>query len=439
MKNEQKLIQSVLKQLGRSNEAKYYLNQYQNSKQVKFAVIKVGGNVIASQLDELVDSLSLLSKLGLTPIVLHGAGPQIDTEMKNQQMFIKKLDGLRVSSSKTIGVINSVVESVHQQLIDALEHKNIKTQSLLNEVFNCEFLDVEKYGFVGKISNTNLTAINKAISHNKMPIISCLGSDDNNNVFNINADVAIRKLVWETQPAKVIFVTPTGGLLGEDSHIISAIQLANQYKQLMQENWLHSGMKLKIQEIYKLLKPMPRKLSVSITSAQELVKELFTHKGNGTYISMGENINHHKTIGSGVKLNVISLLETTFKKKLKDNFFEALELDSVLISDSKQAVAIISKGCNGKPYLNKFAVTSLAQGQGLGKALWQKVLNLYPEIYWRSRINNTINSWYYNQAQSSYKKGNWVIFSCGMSLPDSMQCLQTASEYEDSWTGEIND
>jgi acetylglutamate kinase len=439
MKNEQKLIQSVLKQLGQSNEAKYYLNQYQNSNHVKFAVIKVGGNVIATQLDELVDSLCLLSKLGLTPVVLHGAGPQIDKEMKNQKMVIKKLDGLRVSNSKTMDAIKSAVENAHQQLIDALEHKEIKTQSLLNEVFDCEFLDVEKYGFVGKISKTSLSVINEVISHNKMPIISCLGSDNNGNIFNINADVAMRKLVWETQPAKVIFVTPTGGLLGEDNQIISAIQLANQYKQLMQENWLHSGMKLKIQEIYKLLKPMPRKLSVSITSARELAKELFTHKGNGTYISMGENINHHKTIGSGVKLNVISLLETTFGKKLKDNFFETLELDSVLISDSKQAVAIISKGCNGKPYLNKFAVTSLAQGQGLGKAIWQKMLNLYPEIYWRSRINNEINSWYYNQSQSSYKKGNWAVFSCGMSMPESMECMQSASKYEDSWSGEKND
>ena len=67
--------------------------------------------------------------------------------------------------------------------------------------------------------------------------------------MNINADIAMRKLVWESKPAKVIFVTPTGGLLDENNQIISAIQLSNQYENLMQQPWLHSGMKLKIQQL----------------------------------------------------------------------------------------------------------------------------------------------------------------------------------------------
>ncbi|MCF6319142.1 MAG: hypothetical protein L3J83_07685, partial [Proteobacteria bacterium] len=252
-------------------------------------------------------------------------------------------------------------------------------------------------------------------------------------VMNINADIAIRKLVWESKPAKVLFVTPTGGLLNENNQLISAVQLINQYEDLMSQPWLHSGMKLKIQQIYQLLKPMPRKLSVSITSASELAKELFTHKGKGTFVSMGEHIHNHSILGTAVKLQLKSLLESTFKKKLKKGFFDKIDLKSLIISESGQAAALVTKGHNGIAYLNKFAVTPLAQGQGLGKSIWQQMLLSFPKVYWRSRVNNPINTWYYKQADCSYKKDGWVVFSCGMSLQDSMDCMEQGAGYEDSW------
>ena len=433
MKTNQDLIKNVLLQLGNSTEAQYYLDHYKDSHQVKFAVVKIGGNVIAEEISELVDSLSLLTHLGLIPIVLHGAGPQIDTEIKKQQLSIKKIEGLRVTDSKIINIIEPVINKVHVQLLEALTKVGINAKSLFNEVFSCDYLDKDKYGYVGEVNQVHLHGINKAIANKQVPVISCLGRDSDGQVMNINADIAMRKLVWNTKPAKVLFVTPTGGLLNENNEIISAIQLNNQYHNLMQQSWLHSGMKLKIQQIYQLLKPMPRKLSVSITSAQQLGKELFTHKGQGTFVSMGENINHHKVIGSSIKLKLISLLQSTFGKKLKDDFFDELDLLSIFISESGQAVAIVTKGQDGKPYMNKFAVTTLAQGQGLGKAIWEKMLNYHPEIYWRSRVNNKINTWYYKQADFSYKQNNWVVFSYGLPLSDAMSCMQAGAGYADSW------
>lgn len=433
MKTKQKLIKAVLLQLGHSTEAQYYLDQYKDSNQVKFAVVKVGGNVIADELKELVESLSLLTHLGLIPIVLHGAGPQLDAEIQKQQLPVNKIEGLRVSDAKTMEIIQPVVRQVHEELLEALQGVDIQVKSIFNGVFSCDYLDKDKYGYVGEVKQVHLAVINEAIKNKQVPVLSCLGQDDAGHVMNINADVAMRKLVWESKPAKVIFVTPTGGLLDANNQIISAIQLSNQYENLMQQSWLHSGMKLKIQQIYQLLKPMPRRLSVSITAADQLGKELFTHKGQGTFISMGENINHHQIIGSGVKLKLISLLQSTFGKKLKANFLEKLDLLSIFISESGQAVALVTKGHDGKPYLNKFAVTTQAQGQGLGKAIWEKMLDYYPKIYWRSRPNNKINFWYYKQSDCSYKHNNWIMFSCGMKLPNAMACMQAGSDYNDSW------
>jgi len=433
MKTNQKLIQNVLLQLGNSTEAQYYLDQYSNSKQPKFAVVKVGGNVIAEELKQLAESLSLITHLGMLPIVLHGAGPQIDAEIEKQQLPVNKIDGLRVTDDKTIKIIEPVIQEVHQQLLDALEKENIKTKSIFNNVFSCDYLDKQKYGFVGNIQQVEIDEINTALEKQQVPVLSCLGKDENDQVMNINADIAMRKLVWQTKPAKVIFVTPTGGLLDQNNQIISAIQLSNQYDNLMQQSWLHSGMKLKIQQIYQLLKPMPRKLSVSITSANQLGKELFTHKGQGTFVSMGDNINHQKIISSSIKLKLVSLLESTFEKKLKPDFFDELDLMSIFISDSGQAVALVTRGHDNKPYLNKFAVTNQAQGQGLGKAIWEKMLDFYPQIYWRSRMNNKINTWYYKQADCSFKGKNWIVFSCGMSMSESLSCMKAGLKYSDSW------
>ena len=437
MRTKQNLIKEVLLQLGHSSQAQYYLNHYTNSKKIKFAVVKVGGNVIETQLKQLVQSLSLLTYLGLTPIVIHGAGPQIDAEFEKQKLPVSKIDGLRITDEKALEIIQPVIKKVHKQLIDALAGVNINTMSLLNSVFSCDYLNKSKYGLVGEVTQVNVSEINQAIKDRQVPVISSLGlvqvGLDKTQVVNINADVALRKLVWEIHPAKVIFVTPTGGLLDKNNQLISAVQLYNQYENLMQQSWLHSGMRLKIQQIYQLLKPMPRKLSVSITSAAELGKELFTHKGKGTFISMGEHIDHYPVVGSDIKLKLISLLESTFNKKLKADFFDSIELQSIFVSQTGQAVALITKGYNGKSYLNKFAVTPMAQGQGLGKAVWQKMLDFYPEIYWRSRVDNKINAWYYKQADCSYKKNGWIIYSCGMSITDSMNCMNSAVNYKDSW------
>ena len=433
METKKNLIKNVLLQLGNSTEAKYYLDQYKNSRQNKFAVVKVGGNVIETQLEKLVESITLLYYLGLTPIILHGAGPQLDAEILKRNMPMNKIDGLRVTDTETIELMQPVVKDVHDKLCHALSEAGVEIKSIFNEVFTCDFMNKDKYGYVGEIKFVNMEPINDALEQQKIPVLSCLGRDDNGNVFNINADFAIRKLVWESNPEKVIFVTPTGGLLNENSQLISAIQLGGEYESLMNEPWLHSGMKLKIQQIYQLLKPMPRKLSVSITAATELGKELFTHKGKGTFVSMGESINQYDVIPANLKLKVISLLESTFKKKLKPDFLDSLELESLFISETAQALAIITKGYNGKPYLNKFAVTPLAQGRGLGKAIWEKMLEYYPQLYWRSRSNNPINSWYFRKSDCSCKHENWISFSIGMEHIESMQCMQKAHEYQDSW------
>jgi len=97
-------------------------------------------------------------------------------------------------------------------------------------------------------------------------------------ILNVNADFAANELVHVLQPYKIIFLTGTGGLLDGDGDLIDSINLSTEYDELMSQPWVHSGMRVKMEQIHELLMQLPPASSVSITRPDELAKELFTHR-----------------------------------------------------------------------------------------------------------------------------------------------------------------
>src|SRR3546814_9290253 len=100
------------------------------------------------------------------------------------------------------------------------------------------------------------------------------------------------ELIKTLQPYKIVFLTGTGGLLDESGRVIDSINLSTEYDELLAQPWLHSGMRVKIEQIHDLLAALPPSSSVSITRPEELAKELFTHKGSGTLVRRGERVLH---------------------------------------------------------------------------------------------------------------------------------------------------
>ena len=76
-------------------------------------------------------------------------------------------------------------------------------------------------------------------------------------------------------------------MLDGQNNVINSINLSEDYERLMNQDWVHSGMRLKLREIRDLLDRLPLASSVSITSARDLARELFTHRGAGTFIQRG--------------------------------------------------------------------------------------------------------------------------------------------------------
>ena len=408
------IVTELLGQLGSSREARQYLEQFSKVNESRFAVVKVGGGVLAEELEALAGALAFLHQLGLYPIVLHGAGPQLDQALTEAGIETQKHDGLRVTTEEVMAVARPVIYRENARLVDALEHLNVRARGLLHGVFECDFEDREKLGLVGRVEKIDLNPIRSAVHSGALPVVACLGETRSGQVMNINADIATRELVWAIEPFKIIFLTPTGGLLDRNGRIISAISLTDDYDQLIAQPWVHSGMQLKLAQIHETLSPLPASASVSITSSAKLTRELFTHTGAGTLIRKGERIEWFERIPDDRLHRLETLLEASFGRQLRPDWLEHRQVRGLLMAESARAAALIVNGKDNLAYLDKIVVTPEARGEGLGAALWQSLRQRFPAMYWRARINNPIAGWYFQQARTSHRQDPWVIFTIGV-------------------------
>ena len=428
------VVQQVLGQLGASREARHYLGQFSGTDSMRFAVVKVGGGVIEQQLEALASALAFLRNLGLMPIILHGAGPQLDAALEAASIVTVKHDGLRVTTPEVMEVLRPVIYRANRAIVSALEEQGVRAQGIQHGVFECDFLDKDLLGLVGEVRRVDLEAIREAVNRGVLPVVACLGESATGQVMNINADIAARELIWAVKPHKIIFLTTTGGLLDESGRVISAISLRTDFANLSSQSWVHSGMLLKLQQIDQILAKLPDSASVSVTSVENLARELFTHRGAGTLIRKGEAIIELGKFDDETRQRAATLLEQSFGRQLKPGYFDGLELECVLSSESFGAMAIVLKGVDGIPYLDKFAVTPEAQGAGLGAAVWQVLVSRCPRLYWRSRIDNPITQWYYEQADASYTQDRWVAFTKGVHDFDQIRrCKDDCLGREESW------
>jgi acetylglutamate kinase len=175
-----------------------------------------------------------------------------------------------------------------------------------------------------------------------------------------------------------------------------------------------------MEQIHDLLMQLPPSSSVSITKPDELAKELFTHRGSGTLVRRGEAI---RTYTSWKKLDLArlrALVESGFGRKLHADYFEKTAPYRVYVSQHYRAALILTLE-NGIPHLDKFAVSDDAQGEGLGRAAWQVMRADNPRLFWRSRADNAINDFYFDEADGCVKGEKWNVFWYGLASFDEIR------------------
>ncbi|WP_290890904.1 acetylglutamate kinase [Arenimonas sp.] len=406
-------IVRLLSNMASAKEIQQYLKRFSQLDAERFAVVKVGGAILRDDLDALVSSLSFLQQVGLTPIVIHGAGPQLDEEMKAAKIEKVTVDGLRVTDAAGLAIVRRVSQQENLRLVEALQAQGVRATSITSGVFECDFLSKRKYGLVGKVEAVHVASIQAAIKVGSIPVIASLGETAGGQILNVNADWAANDLVKTLQPYKIIFLTGTGGLLDGDGNVIDSINLSTEYAELLRQPWLHSGMKVKIEQIHDLLMALPPASSVSITRPDQLAKELFTHRGSGTLVRRGEQV---RSVTSWKKLDLKrlkSLIESGFGRKLAPDYFEKTPLYKAYVSEHYRAALVITLE-DGIPHLDKFAVSDDAQGEGLGRAAWQVMRAETPQLFWRARAGNPVNDFYFDEADGCMKGDKWNVFWYGL-------------------------
>lgn len=418
-------IVRLLSNIGSAKEIQQYLKRFSQRDASRFAVVKVGGAILRDDLEALVSSLGFLQQVGLTPIVIHGAGPQLDAEMQAAGIRKRTRDGLRITGRNALKIVRRVCLQENLRLVEALQVQGIRAVALNSGVLEAKLLDARKYGYVGKVAKVHTEAMYSAIKAGAIPVISSLGETEHGQIVNINGDWAANALVKTLQPYKIIFLTGTGGLLDGEGRIIDSINLSTDLEGLLRQPWLHSGMKLKIEQIAALLAELPSDSSVSITKPAELAKELFTHRGSGTLVRKGKRI---KSASSWSRINrakLQDLLESGFSKKLLPGYFRDNKPSRIYFSEDYRAALVLLKVAD-MAYLDKFAVADDAQGEGLGSAAWNVMRQDNPKLFWRSRRDNPINEFYLQAADGCIKFPRWTVFWYGL---HGMGEIQTAVSY----------
>ncbi|HEY7871402.1 MAG TPA: acetylglutamate kinase [Rudaea sp.] len=406
-------IVRLLSSMASAREIDQYLKRFSQLDAKRFAVVKVGGAVLRDDLDALTSSLAFLQQVGLTPIVVHGAGPQLDEELAAAGIVKQTVDGLRVTSPETLAIVRKVFQTQNLNLVEALQEVDARATSVLSGVFEAELIDPAALGLVGRVSRVNLAPIEASLRAGSIPVIASLGETASGQIVNINADFAANELVRVLKPYKIIFLTGTGGLLDDNGKIIDSINLSTDYERLIAQPWINGGMRVKIGQIKELLDHLPLSSSVSITKPDELAKELFTHKGSGTLVRRGERVHVHDSWNGIDRAHLRALIEASFGRKLVPDYFECTSPYKIYLSENYRAALILTRA-EEVVYLDKFAVADDAQGEGLGRAVWQVMRAENPRLFWRSRHGNGINVFYHEQADGCVRQERWRAFWYGL-------------------------
>ena len=136
----------LLSQIGSKREVQQYLNYFTSVSQQQFAVIKVGGAIISEHLGSLASALAFLNHVGLYPVVIHGAGPQLNEMLRERGIKERWHEGIRITDSETLTLARSLFLEQNLKLVNALEDMyGVRTRPITSGVFTADFLDRDRY------------------------------------------------------------------------------------------------------------------------------------------------------------------------------------------------------------------------------------------------------------------------------------------------------
>jgi len=269
----------------------------------KTLVVKFGGNaMIDEQLKRsFARDIVLMKLVGINPVVVHGGGPQIGQLLKALNIESSFVDGMRVTDSKTMDVVEMVLgASVNKEIVSLINHAGGKAigitgkdgQLLLARKLNVtrqtpemsvpEIIDI---GHVGEVAGVNVAVINTLTAGDFIPVIAPIGVDREGNSYNINADLVAGKIAEVLMAEKLLLLTNVAGLQDRQGNVLTGLSTV-QVDRLIADGTIYGGMLPKIQCALDAVKSGVRSAHIIDGRVDHAVLlEIFTDEGVGTLIS----------------------------------------------------------------------------------------------------------------------------------------------------------
>jgi GNAT superfamily N-acetyltransferase len=365
-------VLTFLESVGRRSEAEFYLRMFHGLPKESFAVIVPGGPVVRSALGSIVEQLRFLADLGLCATVVLGL---FDPEAgaASSERLVKRLPAA------------SLEPSPHDMSEPDLE-----------------------------------SAVRDELRRGRVPVLHFRKRDDDTLEQRL---AELGELVRTLGTRKLALLRRRGGfrplagkrvdqVLSVSEGRVSIINLTTD-RDRIGPGWLakrDSELLAASDRLLQLAEPNP--LLVSITSPLNLLKELFTVKGAGTLIKRGSAVEQHKSYATVDVPRLRHLFVTAFGRELSPSFFDLPPL-AVYVDASYRGAAIVHDAFPA-PYLSKFAVLPEAQGEGIGRDIWEVMIRQHARFYWRSRADNPIASWYVSVCDGMIRRPAWQVYFRGL-------------------------
>jgi acetylglutamate kinase len=297
-KNKEQIQSEWLKKADLLTETLPFMKRYSN----KVIVVKFGGNAMGKKeyVSSFAEDIVLLQQVGMLPIVVHGGGPQIGEMLSKLKIRTEFIDGLRVTDSATIDVVEMVLCGVtNKSIVTAISNAgakavgisgkdgNLITAKRLMKMDKNSDSNVERaidLGFVGVPEKIDPQVIKALINEKMIPVIAPVGMGEDGLTYNINADTAAGAISASMKASRMIMLTDVSGVLDNNRKLIPELTI-NEALALIKDKVVVGGMIPKLRTCIDAVEGgAEASVIMDGTIPHSLLLELFTEHGVGTII-----------------------------------------------------------------------------------------------------------------------------------------------------------
>ncbi len=278
-------LEKILPNNGPSiDEVKKYTTKYSND----IIVIKCGGSVLLEKnlFNQFIEDISVINKLGLSVVVVHGGGKNIQKKLDEHNLKSVFIDGLRVTDEKTIKIVEEALLELNFEILSEISNHHANSVSISPKKNNVIRVIPERkeLGFVGTPTEIKKDTILEIINEKKIPLIVPMGIGEDNNIYNINADVAAGAIAKELKARRLLLMTDVEGVLDKSKNLISEIN-SSMANEMLENKTIAGGMIPKIKTCLDAVNNgVTGVVIVDGRKQHSILFEIFSDKGAGTLI-----------------------------------------------------------------------------------------------------------------------------------------------------------